>query len=100
MLYIALDSAGRAERHSRARWHREAGALVHELSCAEARKVEPAISPETLYALHLPDNRRVENRKLTQAYVAAALNAGAQFREGVRADSIAVTGGRATSVRL
>jgi glycine oxidase len=100
ILYIALDSAERAELQSRARWHREAGALVHELTCAEARKIEPAISPETLYALHLPDNRRVENRKLTQAYVAAALTAGAQFREGVCADSIAVTSGRATGVRL
>ena len=100
ILYIALDSAERAELQARARWHREAGALVHELSGTEARKIEPAISAETLYALHLPDNRRVENRKLTQAYVTAALNAGAEFREGVRVDSIAVVRGRATGVRL
>jgi glycine oxidase len=100
ILYIALDAGERDELQARARWHREAGALVHELSGAEAREIEPAISPETFYALHLPDNRRVDNRKLTQAYIAAALNAGAQFREGVRADSIVVTGSRATGVRL
>jgi glycine oxidase len=100
ILYIALDSAERDELAARARWHREAGALVHELSGDEARKIEPAISSETLYALHLPDNRRVDNRKLTQAYIAAALNAGAQFRAGVRADSIIVASGRATGVRL
>ena len=100
ILYLALDAAERAELEARARWHRKAGALVHELSGVEARKIEPAISSDTLYALHLPDNRRVENRKLTQAYVAAALNAGAQFREGVRVDSVAVAGGRATGVRL
>jgi glycine oxidase len=100
ILYMALDSGERAELQSRARWHREAGALVHELSGAEARKIEPAISPETLYALHLPDNRRVENRKLTQAYVVAATKAGAEFREGVRADSIVTAGGRATGVLL
>src|ERR1700681_4398062 len=41
ILYIALDAAERAELQSRARWHREAGALVHELSCAEARKIAP-----------------------------------------------------------
>lgn len=100
ILYIALDAGERAELQARARWHREAGATVEELSGAEARQIEPAISPETLYALHLRDNRRVENRKLTQAYVAAALKAGAQFREAVRADAITVTGGKATGVRL
>ena len=42
----------------------------------------------------------MDNRKLTHAYIAAALKAGAQFREGVSADSIAVTGSRATGVRL
>ncbi|MEA2647785.1 MAG: glycine oxidase, partial [Candidatus Binataceae bacterium] len=100
ILYIALDTVERAELESRARWHREAGALVHELSAAEARKVEPAISPETLFALHLPDNRRVENRKLTHAYIAAAVNSGAEFREGASVDSIVVQDGRATGVRL
>jgi glycine oxidase len=100
ILYITLDAAERTELEARARWHREARALVHELSGDEARRIEPAISSETLYALHLPDNRRVDNRKLTQAYIAAALNAGAQFREGVQVDSIAVTGGRATGVQL
>ncbi len=100
ILYLALDPAERAELESRARWHRAAGALVHELSAAEARRIEPAISPETLFALHLPDNRRVENRKLTQAYIAAAINAGAQFREGVAVDSIVTAADRATGVRL
>jgi glycine oxidase len=100
ILYIALDSVERAELESRARWHREAGAFVHELSGAEARKIEPAISSEVQYALHLPDNRRVDNRKLTQSYIGGALNAGAQFREGVGVDSIVTIGGRATGVRL
>ena len=100
ILYLALDDVERAELESRARWHRTAGALVRELSAAEARRIEPAISPATLFALHLPDNRRVENRKLTQAYIAAAINAGAQFREGAAVDSIATAGGRATGVRL
>ncbi len=100
ILYIALDAVERAELEGRARWHREAGALVHELSAAEARKMEPAISPDTLFALHLPDNRRVENRKLTQAFIAAALNAGAEFREGASVDSIVTQDGRATGVRL
>jgi glycine oxidase len=100
ILYLALDSAERAELESRARWHRESGAVVVELSAAEARKIEPAISPATLYALHLADNRRVDNRKLTHAYIAAAINAGAQFRESVSAAAVTARGGRATGVLL
>ncbi len=100
ILYLALDATEQAELEARARWHRAAGALVHEMSAAEARSIEPAITPATRFALHLPDNRRVDNRKLTQAYIAAALNAGARFREGVAVDSIVTAGGRATGVRL
>ena len=48
----------------------------------------------------MPTNRRVENRKLTQAYINAAANAGAEFREGARVDSIAIENGRAVGVRL
>ncbi len=47
----------------------------------------------------MPTNWRVENRKLTQAYVSAALRAGATFREGVRVDAIAVRHARALGVR-
>ena len=100
ILYLALDAAEQAELQGRARWHREAGARVEELTPAAARKVEPAISPDTVYALHLADNRRVDNRKLTHAYAAAAIKAGADFREGVRADAIVTANGRATGVRI
>jgi glycine oxidase len=100
ILYLALDDGERIELESRARWHREAGAFVHELSAAEACKLEPGISAETVFALHLPDNRRVDNRKLTQAYIAAAQTAGAKFRENARVDSIVTAGGRATGLRL
>lgn len=100
ILYLALDAAEHAELTARARWHRECGALVEELSPAEARRLEPAISPAVVHALHFPDNRRVDNRKLTQAYVAAALAAGAAFRENARVDAIVTAGGRATGVRL
>lgn len=100
ILYIALDRAESTELQARAIWHRTSGAVVHELSAAEARRMEPLISPETRFALHLPDNRRVDNRKLTQTYIAAAVNAGAEFREGVTVNSIVTAGGRATGVLL
>jgi glycine oxidase len=44
--------------------------------------------------------RRVDNRKLTLSYINAATHAGADFREGARVNSIEVSGGRATGLRL
>jgi glycine oxidase len=96
ILYIALDEAERAQLERRARWQRAAGAPVEELTGAEARRVEPMLSPETVYAIHMPTNRRADNRKLTQAYAAAARKAGAEFVEGALVEALAIRGGRAT----
>ena len=100
VLYIAFDDATRTELQARARWQRAAGGEVEELSPREAFKLAPVLSEKIIFALHLPTNRRVENRKLTLAYINAAAHAGADFREGARVDSVAVTGGRATGLRL
>ncbi len=100
VLYVALDDAARAELQSRARWQRAAGAEVEELSPREAFKLAPVLSEKIIFALHMPNNRRVENRKLTLAYINAAAHAGADFREGARVDSIVIDGARATGLRL
>jgi glycine oxidase len=98
MLYVAFSEHERDELASRAEWQRAAGAPVEELSNAQARKIAPALSSKAIYALHLPTNWRTDNRKLTQAYVGAAWKAGAEFREGVRIDSIAIKSGCAVGV--
>jgi len=102
ILYCALDQEEQRQLEGRARWQREAGlgAEVEELDGAAARRIEPMLSPEVVYALHLPTNRRVENRKLTQAYVAAAVKAGAEFREGARVAEIIAHNGRGAGLRL
>jgi len=100
VLYVAFDDAARSELQSRARWQRAAGGEVHELTPREAFRLAPILSEKIIFALHMPTNRRVENRKLTLAYVNAATHAGAEFREGVRIDSIDVRAGQATGVRL
>ena len=51
-----------AQLERRAKWQRAAGAPVEELTGAEARRVEPMLSPETVYAIHMPTNRRADNR--------------------------------------
>jgi glycine oxidase len=100
VLYVAFSEEARTELKMRAKWQRAAGGVVEDLSPAQARKLAPMLSEEIIYAIHLPTNRRVDNRKLTQAYVNAALNAGAEFREGARVDAIVAKSGWATGVRL
>jgi glycine oxidase len=98
MLYVAFSEHEREELASRARWQRAAGGKVEELSTQQALKIAPSLSTKAIYALHLPTNWRTDNRKLTQAYIGAASKAGAEFREGVRIDSLATKNGRATGV--
>jgi glycine oxidase len=100
VLYVAFDEAARAALQARARWQRAAGGVVEELSPREAFRLAPALSEKIVFAIHLPDNRRVENRQLTLAYVNAATHAGAEFREGAGVYSVETAGGRATGLRL
>jgi glycine oxidase len=100
ILYVALDDQERVQLERRARWQREAGAPLDELSGPEARRLEPALAPQAVYAIHMPTNRRTDNRKLTHAFAAAARNAGAELIEGVRVRGLAVKGGRAMGVTM
>ena len=50
ILYVALDADERVQLERRARWQRGVGATVEELSGAEARRLEPMLSPEAIYA--------------------------------------------------
>src|SRR6185437_1753406 len=95
-----LDADERVQLERRARWQRAAGAPVEELSGVEARRVESTLSPEVVYAIHMPTNRRTDNRKLTQAYAAAARKAGAEFVEGARVEALAIRGGSAAGVTM
>jgi glycine oxidase len=95
ILYVALDADERVQLERRAKWQRTVGAPLEELSGAEARRIEPLLSPEAIYAIHMPTNRRTDNRKLTQAYAAAACRAGAEFVEGARVEALAIRGERA-----
>jgi glycine oxidase len=100
ILYVALDADERVQLERRARWQRSVGAPLEELSGAEARTVEPMLSQEVVYAIHMPTNRRTDNRKLTQAYAAAARKAGAEFIEGARVEALALRGERAIGVLM
>ncbi|MGH7880730.1 MAG: glycine oxidase ThiO, partial [Candidatus Binataceae bacterium] len=100
ILYVAFDAAEQAELEERARWQSGAGGAVEELSGDEARRLEPGLAAEVVYAIHMPNDRRTDNRQLTRAYAAAAVARGAQIREGARVEGIIIQGGRATGVRI
>ena len=99
ILYLALNDLERSELEQRARWQAGAGGTVEELTLAAARQKEPAISPQAVYALYMPLERRVENRKLTLAYATAAISNSAAFVEGVTAKEVLVKGSNVTGVR-
>lgn len=96
-LEVALDDdhakilAGRAEKLLR---H---GLPVEVLDDAAARRLEPALSPETRGALFFPDEGSVDPRLLARAAYVAAARAGASFLTG-QVRRIVVEGGRAAAV--
>jgi glycine oxidase len=98
LVYLAFSEQERRELEQRAQWQRAAGGTVEELTPSAAIALEPAISPHTVYALHMPLEHRVENRRLTQAYAGAAINRGAVVVEGVAAREVLVKGSNATGV--
>lgn len=100
VLYTALDEKERAELSARAAWQRAAGLRVEEINGDEARALAPALSPNAIYALHFPHENRIENRKLTHAFLVAALKSGATLREESRVDAIETRGGKFCGLRL
>jgi glycine oxidase len=96
-LEVALDDdhakilAARAEKILR---H---GLPVEVLDDAQARALEPALSPETRGALFFPDEGSLDPRLLGRATYVAASRAGARFLTG-QVRRIVVEGGRAVGV--
>lgn len=65
-----------------------------------ARALEPAISSAVTAALSIERDHCVDNRRLTEAVVAAAKSAGAVFRTGDGVTAVATDSGRVTAVTL
>jgi len=98
ILQLALNAQERDELQQIAHWQSASGATVEELTASAARKLEPAISPQVVYGLRMPLERRVENRRLTLAYATAASARGAALVEGASAKEVLSDGTSATGV--
>ena len=75
------------------------GICVEILSRAEARSLEPALSPHVAGATFCPQDGVVNPLKLGMAYVAVARRLGARVYTETTVQGIRVRGGRVTAVR-
>ena len=68
---------------------------------SEARRLEPALGPEVVAALLVPDDHQVDNVELTRAAIEAAERKdGVEIRTSAPVAAIVARGGRAAGVRL
>jgi glycine oxidase len=98
-LLVSLSPLDESRLERRFLWQSAAGLPVARLSGAEARELEPGLTPRVTAALRFPDDRQVDNRLLTRAMAMGARNTGASFRRGEVA-GLLTRGGRAEGLVL
>jgi len=76
-----------------------AGLPGEALAPEEAQQREPALNKKLVAALFLPGDRQVDNRRLLQALLVAAVGAGVEFRAGAPAAEWWIESGRMRGVR-
>src|ERR671919_1871326 len=99
VLNVAFTREGLERLESIVGWQRSSGLRAEILSAADARVLEPNLSPAALGAGHFPDDHQVDNRLLMRALSIASTRAGVRFRSGdVR--GVEVKGDRVVGVDL
>lgn len=78
-LLLAFTEEEVAHLERKRAWQTGSGLRAEVLNPKEAREKEPHLSGSIRAALHLPDDWQVDNRRLTQALVAAAFRAGVEI---------------------
>jgi glycine oxidase len=98
-LVLALDDARADIFGKHVASQRAAGLRAEFVSAEDARRLEPAITPEVRAAVLFPEHGLVDNHRLAVAVSAAAERAGAQVRPDEPALSLAIDGGRIEGVK-
>jgi glycine oxidase len=99
-LLLATGPDDVASLREREAWMRADGHRAAWLDGDALRSLEPALSPEVVGALHLPDDAQVDNTRLHQALMRALQVAGGRLSVGVRVRRILIDGGRVSGVEL
>ncbi len=73
---------------------------VQWLSAAEARQLEPHLTPNLHGAIHVPQDHQADNRKLAAALKVAAERVGVTLREHTPVAEVMLSGSRIAGVRL
>jgi glycine oxidase len=98
-LHVAFDRDEAEELRRRYELMDDLGLEASWLRAAEARELEPGLSPRCTAAVHAPHESAVDPRALVRALSAAARAAGAELREGVDVAAALMRGDRITGVR-
>lgn len=100
LLKVAFDEQSQGWLDSIRAWQREAGLPVEVLSGDDARRKEPALSPEVSGALYFADDGVVDNRLLVQALFRAAVTAGVRVISGETVRRVRIEGGKVRGVEM
>ncbi|HEY8369121.1 MAG TPA: glycine oxidase ThiO [Thermodesulfobacteriota bacterium] len=98
LLRVALDEGEAAHLAETAARRRADGDDARWLDAAEARRLEPALSPRVLGALHDPTPWQVDNERLTRALADLARDRGVEFRLGAAVTGLSREGERVTGL--
>ena len=79
-------------------WQIEAGLHLEQITAAELKAREPAVTSAATGAIFLPDDHQVDNRLLMDALAVALRRAGVEILEGTAVTDILVAGDVATGV--
>lgn len=99
-LLAALNEADEHALRSRFSWQAAAGLPVQWLEAEEARRIEPALSPDLRAALRFPEDHQVDNRLLADALRKAAVDAAVRIRSGETVTAVLREAGRIAGVVL
>ncbi|HZS02238.1 MAG TPA: FAD-dependent oxidoreductase [Chloroflexota bacterium] len=100
LLRPALDDAEAADYRASLDAQRALGLPLQWLDAAEARALEPLLTPDVRGALYSPAEHQVNPARLTTALARAAAAHGATFRLGAVARGLLRDGDRVVGVRL
>jgi glycine oxidase len=82
LFHVAFTAEAMHHLETIVAWQRASGLRAEVLGAADARALEPNLSPAALGVGHFPDDHQVDNRLLVRALSIAAARAGVRFRTG------------------
>jgi glycine oxidase len=76
------------------------GLPVEWLTGSEAREIEPYLSPKCTFAVWIPDDGQIDNRKLLEALKKAFINMGGKLYENHPVEKINISNGKLNGVHI